>query len=938
MSNRPDRTARGRKQGRGPNVGGGYGRGSTVWGSHGRVFPHGQVSIDSRLENESEDTLIQSLNWTSHISNNELPIRPDFGTLGTPIKLRTNYFPITAPPGVLYEYTVTVVPSVESFSRSELQHIYNLAEHTNDWAQAGMQGKVAHDYHNRLISYFKLPQPLVIHVPITYPQRNEPPPSQQRLERNSGATAKKHLPKEYMLYIESISDLDTQNLQNHLHGQLEYRDYNILPIISAVNIILDMYTKQPGGNGVVVRSKKFFCPSAAMPLFPLGPGHEAWQGFHTSVVPAHKQLMVNVSTCIGAFYIPGNLAKILQSFMTASFDATPNSFFRQVRIKVTHFGDRRAAINHVLSLNARQRSFETEFGRVMVEDYYKRKYNIALQFPELPLIRVAGSNVETVETVLPAELCVVLGKQKLRRKLSQSPACRPPNANAAAIMQGIRELGYVDEQDPLRAFGISIGNEMAVIPGRILQPPKIKYGQGVPSINSQAGWNLCGVKFAVGGRLDNWAVLLIRDGSEACGFHGPQDPMLRTTIYGFIDVCRKSGIEVAGPPDSVVEARLPRKTREHPTRSDAIQTIRATLTSIKKPKLLFVVLSNGDSHVYAGLKHLADSYLDVATICVQVERFRKERGQVQYFANVALKLNMKLGGINHRLEGPSANWLNMAPTMLVGIKVMHPPPVSPRGTPSIAAVVASTDKNFSQFPASLRIQQSRKEVVLDLCDIMVERLNVFKAKSNVLPQRIIIYRCGISKDKVRAVLEEEIPEIMKAFTKLKSGGGTDYKPKITVVICDKRPHTLFFPTKSQHAAEDGNPVPGTVVDRGITAIYEFDFFLQAHGTSTQGTARPVHYYVVRDDIGFTADILQSLTNDMSYMSARTTKAVRLVSPAYYADLACKRGRCYLHRLHQGLTNTADVFMEDNETKVYQEGEVLWRGGVSPSLRDTMFYL
>lgn len=55
-------------------------------------------------------------------------------------------------------------------------------------------------------------------------------------------------------------------------------------------------------------------------------------------------------------------------------------------------------------------------------------------------------------------------------------------------------------------------------------------------------------------------------------------------------------------------------------------------------------------------------------------------------------------------------WLNKTPTMMVGIDVTHPGPGSREGTPSIAAVVASTDNNFVQFPASLRIQQTKKEV------------------------------------------------------------------------------------------------------------------------------------------------------------------------------------------------------------------------------------
>lgn len=42
----------------------------------------------------------------------------------------------------------------------------------------------------------------------------------------------------------------------------------------------------------------------------------------------------------------------------------------------------------------------------------------------------------------------------------------------------------------------------------------------------------------------------------------------------------------------------------------------------------------------------------------------------------------------------------------------------------------------------------------------------------------------------------------------------------------KRHHTRFFPTQEKDADNKGNPLPGTVVDRGITSVYHFDFFLQ----------------------------------------------------------------------------------------------------------------
>jgi hypothetical protein len=180
-----------------------------------------------------------------------------------------------------------------------------------------------------------------------------------------------------------------------------------------------------------------------------------------------------------------------------------------------------------------------------------------------------------------------------------------------------------------------------------------------------------------------------------------------------------------------------------------------------------------------------------------------------------------------------------------------------------------------------------------------------------------------------------MPEIIKAFKKFDTAQ-KKYRPLLSIVICGKRHHTRFYPTDPSAADQLGNPRPGTVVDQGVTAVYAFDFFLQAHG-GLQGTTRPTHYYVIHDEIKFTADQLQKLTNDISYMFARATKAVSLVSPAYYADLACERGRCYIAELFTALDSTTTS--STGEEMVMRKAQELWRNGVTGRLlKDSMFYL
>ena len=112
-------------------------------------------------------------------------------------------------------------------------------------------------------------------------------------------------------------------------------------------------------------------------------------------------------------------------------------------------------------------------------------------------------------------------------------------------------------------------------------------------------------------------------------------------------------------------------------------------------------------------------------------------------ANIALKMNLKSGGTNQTLSPGDLGFLEQGKTMLVGIDVTHPSEGNMGGTPSIAGVVASLDANFSQFPGSIRCQQSRKEMVTDL-DIMIEeRLKLWISKNpDQKLENIVVYRDG----------------------------------------------------------------------------------------------------------------------------------------------------------------------------------------------------
>ena len=101
----------------------------------------------------------------------------------------------------------------------------------------------------------------------------------------------------------------------------------------------------------------------------------------------------------------------------------------------------------------------------------------------------------------------------------------------------------------------------------------------------------------------------------------------------------------------------------------------------------------------------------------------------------------------------------------------------------------------------------------------------------------------------------------------------------------------MFPQNANDADRSGNCPSGTVIDTDIVHPTEFDFYLQSHG-GLLGTSRPCHYSVLLDENKFAPDALQQLSFSLCHVYARSTRAVSLPSPVYYADIVCYRARTH----------------------------------------------
>lgn len=412
-------------------------------------------------------------------------------------------------------------------------------------------------------------------------------------------------------------------------------------------------------------------------------------------------------------------------------------------------------------------------------------------------------------------------------------------------------------------FDLSVTPRMITVPGRILQPPSIEYAKGKRAVVIKGGWNMASLEFSRGAHVRNWSYFMIQSSRG-------ENLERQETLQGLVDKLRnmiaKSGatIDVAKPSIglcSLADYQNPRNCGG-PQLEDYDRALNTWFAHYDKigVKMLFIVLFRKDAVLYARLKYLAEVRWGIHTICSDLKKLsprNKPQGD-SYFANIALKFNLKTGGSNQQLAPNAMGILAAGKTMLVGIDVTHPSPGSIHGAPSIAAVVASVNKECSQWPGSLRAQESRQEMVQDLAEMMIERLHSFRRYNNkVLPQSIVVYRDGVSEGQYEKVLAEEAPAIDSAVQRIYPANGA--KPKVSIFVVGKRHHTRFFPTQANDTHRDRfmNPIAGTVVDRGVTSKKYWDMFLQAHH-GLQGTAKPAHYVVIKDENHFTADSFETL--------------------------------------------------------------------------------
>lgn len=129
----------------------------------------------------------------------------------------------------------------------------------------------------------------------------------------------------------------------------------------------------------------------------------------------------------------------------------------------------------------------------------------------------------------------------------------------------------------------------------------------------------------------------------------------------------------------------------------AVQSAEHTYSA--RPNIIFVCLANTGKEMYRAIKTESDSHQGIPSQCFVAEKAgvgqgARSKGQFQYIANLAMKVNAKLQGVNCKLCPARDSKCPISSQdfayMVIGADVTHPQ-THAASEPSVAALVASTD-------------------------------------------------------------------------------------------------------------------------------------------------------------------------------------------------------------------------------------------------------
>jgi len=548
------------------------------------------------------------------------------------------------------------------------------------------------------------------------------------------------------------------------------------------------------------------------------------------------------------------------------------------RVIMTKYNDATYKVDDIAWDDSPESTFDRNGTPISFINYYKNQYKLDIHNIEQPLLISLPSAKDkrrgkTEPYRLVPELCVLTGIEESMRTDFRFKKAIDQYTKLAPAQRCDRLTNFINNfngdekvKAELDKWQMSFSKRPLQLQGRVIGPESLKFGKNVvKQLDFRADWSNDLRKSTLFSciKLVNWVVICPERSATALNkFLG---------YYG--NVIGPMGIYADEP--ATIMAR-----NDNP---DTLVNLLKDTIKEGKTQMVVVIVTSKRKDRYDAIKRICCLEKPVPSQVITSQILEDEKKGMSVVTKVAIQMNCKLGGEIWEINIPITN------VMICGIDTYHD---SAQKNSSVCAFIATSNQSKTKYFSRATIQQTHQELSNNLMLTVKSSLENYFRENNKYPEKIVIYRDGVGDGQLAAVKENEIPQIIKAFSLI----DINYNPKLCFIIVKKRGNARFFGPDQKLGL--GNPPCGTIIDTEVTRAEWFDFYLISQYAS-QGTVNPTHYNIIHDTIGYKAEHYQKMSFKLTHMYYNWPGTIRVPAPCQYAHkLAFLVGQS-LHKEHHG---------------------------------------
>ncbi|KAG7489427.1 piwi 2 [Solea senegalensis] len=507
-------------------------------------------------------------------------------------------------------------------------------------------------------------------------------------------------------------------------------------------------------------------------------------------------------------------------------------------------------------------------------EYYSKNYGITIKEMDQPLLmhrpkersKPGGKQLITGEVLLVPELSFMTGIPEKTKKdfRSLKELTMHINVSSHQHTHSIKQLlkNIISNPESLKElsrWGLEISSEIPLIKGRTLPLETICLQSSSFATGSDLSWSREIVRdFSISSiPLNIWAVFYPRRCAD-------QAKQLFETFK-----------KVAGPIGLRLEQPMFVELRDDRTES-YVRSIHCQLTSEPNMQLVVCIMVGNRDDLYSAIKKLCCVKSPIPSQAINIRTISNPMKLKSIAQKILLQMNSKLGGELWTVNIPLKH------LMVVGVDVHHD---TSKKHQSVMGFVASVNSSLTRWYSRVTFQTPTEELISGFRVCLLAALQKYHEVNHNLPEKIVVYRDGVSDGQLKVVEQHEIPQLIKCFEIFPG-----YEPKLVFIVVQKRISTTLY---SWCANNFETPPPGTILDHTITHKDWVDFYLMAHHIR-QGCGFPTHYILLYNTANLTPDHLQRLTFKMCHLYWNWPGTIRVPAPCKYAHKLAFLSGQYLH--------------------------------------------